>query len=1610
MKKLFTLLGIMLCLAGLVSAQDCGFKVKFEVIPASCYNNGKVAYALLDANGNPISDASAYGLEDIRIYFKVNAHDSASYGDYYAGGWDTLVIDYGNYIIGVEAACRKSNGNYIKLDTHKVMTVPTTYVTPTLESFYNMATDTLAYGNRPSLECVNTGRVQLVIKDGKFPYYVTIMDYTTGDTLRTDTFLTRQYSGTNANQYNYKDYYSIDKLPPGNWVFAFEDGCEYGHPYHTHEVEPVEEPELVSIRYSSHSGEYVDSLSKRYISVTVNIDNLAHQFTNTSIKKKYWHNLAYMPQIAEYRINYGEPLGVSEWRPVPSKTYSDYNNSYCYITLYDTLLAKMCKENWSQLLGRPLTLEWRDKCRDTIIYRNFTFSNPSVSYYSSSQTDSTINYPESSNGCVRTTSYYKTYYHTRVHNIYAYNINGKFAHTGVWIWKDLSTGSIIKRDTIAYVSSTSYLYDYEVEELYDWDRKTTLTLNVERVLVSDECDTLFKSTGPITFRADSSQTNSSSNISNWYWYRNDAYCISDRRSITLYGNYYNLSDIDLDSTTIRLVSSPYGNRYNFEAIYSSATKTWEITKSSLDNTATISGGNDGTSLSISDYGLPNGNYNFIVITPCSTYTFNPNVQFSNMLDIEMLEDPEYTIEEECILSYITYTKGRFERHYYQTSPQPDQDYVFLPNKTTTATTFIQIIDGPLGGYDNEVHQLNEPIRISMPGRFIVSIRPYSYHYSGSKYGDCDKYVSYYYCYCNYYDTIYYERNTVEFEYDYAMLCDSNSTIGNVYVKGTNGREPYVYTLYDGPDKTGNIIGTNSTGFFEDVPMTHNAVISCMVRDSCGAFFHVNINPETWTDLQKVWFDNGLTVSTTCEGNTICVNALSIGSILSYEWTGPDGFTDTASRSCVFIPRGGEEGWYKVHIYNTGCTADYIDSIYLHIDRSPSVELADDFTVCPGAPAELKFVPSSPNPTDEFTLKIVLETESGKTTKTLTVPAGDTARYTLVPLTRTKVYVSSIFDGHCEYTIVEDTQFVDVYTINPYTVTTTHDTVCWEITANLSASASLTPPYAIRWYTDYNLTQLVQEDSIFSDGELSSRVLPNMVRDSIFYIMVENNEYCPTTYGMPIHSMNMNNGSTQLSLGNTYRFYDSGGPNANYYTNELLTHTFSSTDGKPVTLKFESFNFSSTSHLYIFTGSSTDQDSLLYDLKRGDANPGTITSRGDALTVYFVSGGSRASGWSAIVEHEPAKAIATVRPKNTITYYDTVCQSQTHTYSDPYHISPDVTSPESLNNALRTYGTYAFSNVLEGAGLYGCDSTVNFYLTVTIPPRHDTTVVITNMHHTGFLWFDSLYTQSGSHIHYTPLEGGCDLMEILYLAVLDIDTLSNDICLGDSTDLIITVKKREIEISERLIPRVPRLGDVLCTDGTTMHPDSFLISGKTAMGVVMSVDAEAGYGRAIALSNAYNSNSLRWAYSYPSSTHSNTITTYYSQAVTDMDGAGNTEKILKSAKDAGGTNTASYAPAAHYCKFYNHNTYGFGTDSLGWYLPAAGEMQLIYGNRVELNKTLTKLRSQSTKNILLSNSNYWTSTEYNNSYSWYLYNTGYLYYYGNKTSSYYARPVIKFPLP
>jgi len=187
-----------------------------------------------------------------------------------------------------------------------------------------------------------------------------------------------------------------------------------------------------------------------------------------------------------------------------------------------------------------------------------------------------------------------------------------------------------------------------------------------------------------------------------------------------------------------------------------------------------------------------------------------------------------------------------------------------------------------------------------------------------------------------------------------------------------------------------------------------------------------------------------------------------------------------------------------------------------------------------------------------------------------------------------------------------------------------------------------------------------------------------------------------------------------------------------------------------------------------------------------------------------------------------------------------------------------------------------------------------------------------------------------------------------------------------------------------------------------------------MGVVLQVDAEAGYGRAVALSGAYNTytnaSTMRWCSSGYSTINSLTQTGTLTTALSDMNGSGNTTNIVAKARsqniEANLLNTAAY-----HCLYYNHATYRTGTDSLGWYMPSAGEMSLVYGFRVEINSTLSKLQPTYSGATLLPAGIYWTSTEYNDfgfDYAWTIENgttVG-----KDKWGYYHVRPLIKFQLP
>jgi len=333
---------------------------------------------------------------------------------------------------------------------------------------------------------------------------------------------------------------------------------------------------------------------------------------------------------------------------------------------------------------------------------------------------------------------------------------------------------------------------------------------------------------------------------------------------------------------------------------------------------------------------------------------------------------------------------------------------------------------------------------------------------------------------------------------------------------------------------------------------------------------------------------------------------------------------------------------------------------------------------------------------------------------------------------------------------------------------------------------------------------------------------------------------------------------------------------------------------------------------------------------------------------------------------------------------------------------------------------------------GCVTLLKMVLSTSQPEYiGDTTVVIVNTDGTtpnGYTWHGTTYTEPGTYA-YNLLEGtGCDI-DILHLVVLDVDTTIGNICQGGSTEISINVTKRPATATSNLIPRVPQLGDVLCTDGYTMSIDDFIGSGKTAKGVVVQVDAEDGYGRAISL---HDTTDLSWvgkSYHY-GGVDSYTSTGWWFQAITDMGGDTNTRNMLGVTWNVILLDFEPHyhwwfptlqqmrdrSPAAFACAYYNGTSPSLSpTDSRDagwpdWYLPAAGEMMLAFANRTEINKTLAALHNLNSDYQPLSNCDYWTSTKGGTSYrpAWYITSDGNLRH-ATSTEKKAVRPFIKFQI-
>ena len=138
----------------------------------------------------------------------------------------------------------------------------------------------------------------------------------------------------------------------------------------------------------------------------------------------------------------------------------------------------------------------------------------------------------------------------------------------------------------------------------------------------------------------------------------------------------------------------------------------------------------------------------------------------------------------------------------------------------------------------------------------------------------------------------------------------------------------------------------------------------------------------------------------------------------------------------------------------------------------------------------------------------------------------------------------------------------------------------------------------------------------------------------------------------------------------------------------------------------------------------------------------------------------------------------------------------------------------------------------------------------------------------------------------------------------------------------------------LIGQTVNIGDILCTDGSTVSCEAFPNSGRTAEGIVFYVD-ETGQGWAVSLEcQAVNTHWVTQEYYYDTYDIPDLQNYEYSrEALYDLDGYSNTA-IIRIAHGA------DWYPAAWSVDFDNE-----------WYLPAAGQLRWLMAYINEVNASL-----------------------------------------------------------
>ena len=1002
--RLFWASFLFLMLPWTMQGQSFPYVVSVQTVQGLCYDDCHIIITLSDNSGHTVqidpethnaADSISYPLRNVQYYYQnITAGTSLQYS------YDNdIIVTAGTYLVGVVANIPGANGVWTSVNVPYGNVQVTTQYNHLVATVLDLASITYSgperCGMHPSLTCIDCGRLQLKLTDGRFPFHVVILN-DQNDTVQDVIYTQRVQSGTNVNYANYRDYYTFDGMAAGNYSIFVSDACNYSISL------------TATIPDASPSSYVLYTQVVNECTGNPNTIFFAYDLRGGGILRDYMH--PYLDSMVQYRfVNPGHDTTV--WRHAQ---FQNPSGGWEYATDTLSLNSRFC-----DILGDTIEFQLYDLCLDSI-FRAFWHV---VSGFSLEDSVTTIspNATEIPDTCLihvtggTTTQSYLYYGADSGHFGWWIGSSGNYISTyqvcysGCPLYFDV--WSQIDSSLLAHAESNDYIgLGAPVSFAVDTTIPVHIAISDAYGCVLSEHDTVFTfQTTPATDRHYWWECGHfENNIHGWptcceyrymwiqeHWVEADSF----RRNMTLH-----------------LIESPLYNRFNFTAVRQNGV--WTVTNDNPANTSTYVQFTyeDGWRATIRDSEcLAPGRYVFEILTDCGldTVTYQWDGYYTDSAFFPT--PPRYEIHQVCDQLVIQPIDISVARNFYYIHPDIDNNVPEVQVRQNQ--NFYYTIAGLTNNVYFYVSAPASELTISTPGTYRLSITTND----GSAY--CSRLI--------HHDTITFTPTFLDFDVADAYVCDVTSSFGSVMAQAIHGNKPYTYSLYDQWNATGNVIATNDTGFFNNVPMMAGQHLSVLVVDSCNNSFSVNLTASALTQENLIW---SVGDSIHCEGDSIHLEAKQFAFPTSYRWTGPNGFSDTSRVIDVYIPYGSESGWYRVSITNSLCESTLSDSIYITVTPAPRVTILGDTIVCPDRQITLNFVPHGTG-----TVNFDIFHSDINDSIHYSIPADDTVQQEVQILSNIVFWADNIVDEACAYHSFIDS-FPVLMRVLDYGPTHVYDTV------------------------------------------------------------------------------------------------------------------------------------------------------------------------------------------------------------------------------------------------------------------------------------------------------------------------------------------------------------------------------------------------------------------------------------------------------------------------------------------------------------------------------------------------------------------------------------------